>query len=249
MLSLVQSFGVTLCIALAFVGLVGVLSERHVVSNRSARKLMHIGTGPLFMLTWQLYPPVPDARYVAALVPLLMALRFAAVGLGLLKDPALVAGATRRGARQELLRGPLAYGLVHAAACLWWWRDSPSGVLALAVLCGGDGAAEVLGSRWGHLLGQLPHNKQKTIVGSLACWVAGWLVAAPLLLLFNTTDGNLELVGGAGALSTGQLLGRAAAAALVGAGVESLPILQDWDNVTVPLATGLVADWLYGTVR
>lgn len=65
----------------------------------------------------------------------------------------------RSGDRKELLRGPLAYGLVHAAAAATLWRNSPDGLLALAVLCGGDGLAEVVGSSVPS--SRLPYNKDK----------------------------------------------------------------------------------------
>lgn len=47
----------------------------------------------------------------------------------------------RTGRREELLRGPLYYAIAHVAVTLALWRGSPAGVLALAMLCGGDGLA------------------------------------------------------------------------------------------------------------
>lgn len=70
----------------------------------------------------------------------------------------------RDGNRKELLRGPFLYGIVHAVATVIFWRDSPDGILALSVLCGGDGLAEVIGrtvpSR------KLPHNRSKVRLGA-----------------------------------------------------------------------------------
>lgn len=45
--------------------------------------------------------------------------------------------------------GPLLYGIVHVLATVIFWTASPSGVAALAVLCFGDGAAELVGRSWG----------------------------------------------------------------------------------------------------
>ncbi len=67
----------------------------------------------------------------------------------------------RHGRREELLRGPMYYGIIHTAMTLMYWRSSPAGMTALAVLCGGDGLADIVGRRWGRLLGPLPHNKSK----------------------------------------------------------------------------------------
>lgn len=55
----------------------------------------------------------------------------------------------RTGERRELLRGPLQYGLAIAALTAWFWRDSPVGVLGIAVLCAGDGMADIIGRRFG----------------------------------------------------------------------------------------------------
>ena len=58
-------------------------------------------------------------------------------------------GPQRQGHRSELLLGPLQYGVVHVLATLVFWRDSAPGVLALSALCAGDGAAEMIGRRFG----------------------------------------------------------------------------------------------------
>ncbi len=53
-------------------------------------------TGLIFMLTWLAYPDSSISRYLAALVPAVMTLNFVAVGLGLMEDEHIVAGATVR---------------------------------------------------------------------------------------------------------------------------------------------------------
>lgn len=40
---------------------------------------------------------------------------------------------------RELLRGPLYYVLVLMFCALVFWRDSPVGILVLAMMSGGDG--------------------------------------------------------------------------------------------------------------
>lgn len=40
---------------------------------------------------------------------------------------------------RELLRGPLYYVLVLMFCALFFWRDSPIGILVLAMMSGGDG--------------------------------------------------------------------------------------------------------------
>ena len=59
------------------------------------------------------------------------------------------------------------YGLLHVLVTLYFWRASPVGIIALAVLCVGDGLAEVVG-RGGWTIGALPWNKKKvTMFGTL----------------------------------------------------------------------------------
>ena len=65
----------------------------------------------------------------------------------------------RQGRRQELLQGPVLYGLAIVACTVYFWRTTPAGVMGIAVLCFGDGLAEVIGRRFGR--DKLPHNKDK----------------------------------------------------------------------------------------
>ena len=63
--------------------------------------------------------------------------------------------------RSELLRGPLYYVLVLMAATVVYWRESPVGVVAMSLMCGGDGLADVVGRRLGHG-NRLPWNPAKS---------------------------------------------------------------------------------------
>lgn len=74
-------------------------------------------------------------------------------------DPNVPNPVQRTGLRQELLTGPVLYGLAHVAAAALGWRRSPTAVVALCALCGGDGAAE-LGGHWLPRVA-LPWNRQK----------------------------------------------------------------------------------------
>ena len=69
--------------------------------------------------------------------------------------------------RSELLRGPLYYVLVLMAATTVYWRDSPVGVVAMSLMCGGDGLADVVGRRLGQG-NRLPWNPAKSWAGSAA---------------------------------------------------------------------------------
>lgn len=67
---------------------------------------------------------------------------------------------------------------------LFCWKDSPLGVVALMQLCLGDGFAEVVGRRWGKSL-VWPFCKDKSVVGTLAFSVAGWVASYGALIYFK----------------------------------------------------------------
>ena len=140
---------ITFALSLVWLRAMDFLAQRGLIAQRLSRKIIHIGTGPLFVLCWNLFSAEPLARYLAALVPLAITGQFAAVGLGLMKDEAAVKAMTRHGDPKEILRGPLYYGVVFVLCTVLFWRNSPVGILALMLMCGGDGLADVVGRRWG----------------------------------------------------------------------------------------------------
>jgi len=131
---------------------------------------------------------------------------------------------TRRGDRREILRGPLSYGLVIVSATLIFWRTAPAGVVALMLLCGGDGLADIVGRRWG--TARLPFNPAKSWAGSLAMFLGGFAFALVFLLLFNALgDFNPPM-------SLDSIVPKVALIALVAAVVEALP-LGEADNLSI----------------
>lgn len=74
----------------------------------------------------------------------------------------------RSGKREELLKGPVAYGIVHGLAAMIFWRHSPVGIATISFLCAGDGLAEIVGTRLGSG-NPLPFNPRKVWHSSGAC--------------------------------------------------------------------------------
>ena len=66
----------------------------------------------------------------------------------------------RSGDRKDLLKGPVVYGVLHGAYAFFFWRNSPVGILALAILCSGDGLADIVGRRFGQS-NRWEHNPAK----------------------------------------------------------------------------------------
>ncbi|KAH8501840.1 hypothetical protein H0E87_016568 [Populus deltoides] len=46
---------------------------------------------------------------------------------------------------RELLRGPLYYALTLILCALVFWRQSPTGVISMALVCGGDDIVDYCG--------------------------------------------------------------------------------------------------------
>ena len=130
------ALGLTMVIALAWLRINDYFAEKGWVSSAISRKIIHIGTGPIFVLCWLLFNDDTIAPFLAAIVPLGITLQFALVGTGIISDPAAVAAMSRSGDRREILRGPLFYGFAFVALTLIFWRHSPIGIVALMVLCG-----------------------------------------------------------------------------------------------------------------
>ena len=76
----VVATAVTFALALGWLRLMDALAARGLIESRASRKIIHIGTGPLFVLCWLLFSPAPTARFMAALVPLAITVQFALVG-------------------------------------------------------------------------------------------------------------------------------------------------------------------------
>ncbi len=141
------SFILTLVIALFWLRLVDFIAHKGWISSSLSRKIIHTGTGFIFVLCWLLFPDHSAARFLAALIPLAITIQFALVGLGIIKDQASVEAMSRTGHRKEILRGPLFYGIVFIILTLGFWKTTPIGVVAMMLLCGGDGLADMIGSR------------------------------------------------------------------------------------------------------
>jgi phytol kinase len=216
---------VTFTLALLWLRLNNFSAKKGWVSSDLSRKIIHMGTGPIFVLCWLLFQDTPDARFLAALVPFAITAQFILVGTGIIKDESAVRSMSRTGDRREILRGPLYYGIVFVVVTLVFWDRSPAGMIALMLLCGGDGLADIIGRRYGNK--KIHWNRKKSWAGSVGMFIGGWLFATAILAVYVS----------AGVFS-GPLLQYMPAITLiaaVGTIVESLPF-SDLDNFTVTIA-------------
>ena len=173
---------ITFSLTLIFLRLMDFIAHRGWMDSKLSRKVIHIGTGPLFVLCWFLFNDEPGARWLAALVPFAVTVQFALIGLGVMKDEASVKAMSRTGDPKEILRGPLFYGIMFVALTLLFWRETPVGIVALMMLCGGDGIADLVGRRIKSK--KLSWNGGKSVAGSIGVFVGGWILSALILLVY-----------------------------------------------------------------
>ncbi|EFA81634.1 hypothetical protein PPL_05626 [Heterostelium album PN500] len=142
-------------------------AHKKILTSPQTRKLIHIGTGFIFIFTWGLFP-VHNAmsRFCAALIPGIVTLQFSLIGFGVMKDQQTVNSMSRTGDPRELLLGPASYGVIFVVTSIVYWMHSPIGITALSMLFVGDGFAGLIGQEI--KTSRLPHNKSKTVGGTLA---------------------------------------------------------------------------------
>jgi farnesol kinase len=210
-------------------------AKRGVFDKKLNRKLLHISIGLLFILCWPLFSAGRQGLFLAAIIPGVNIIRMLLVGLGVLKDEAIVMSMSRYGDRRELLKGPLYYAASITAACLIYWRTSPIAIAAICNLCAGDGMADIVGRRFGHQ--KLPYNKNKSIAGSVAMASAGFLASLGYMYYFN----RFGYIQESWEMALGFLV-----ISLVSALVESLPISTELDdNLTVTVTSILVGSLVF----
>lgn len=224
----------TLTAALLWLRLIEFSVQKGWIPSTLSRKIIHIGTGPIFVFCWLIFRNTPSARYLAAVIPLAITLHFFLVGIGLSKDQSAVQAMSRSGKRQEILFGPLFYGIVFVLLTVFFWYDSPIGIIALMVLSGGDGLADVFGRNLGET--KLPWTTEKTWMGTLGMFLGAWVFSIGVLAVYTA----LSIF--PAPLSTYLL--PVTIISLAATLVESLPI-KNLDNITVTLAAVLAGSLLW----
>jgi phytol kinase len=224
----------TFAAAMAWLRLMDFFAHQGWIESRLSRKIIHIGTGPIYVLCWLLFKDTPDARWLAAIVPLAITVQFALIGLGVIKDEASVAAMSRTGDRREILRGPLYYGIAFVVITIIFWKNSPVGMTALMMMCGGDGIADVIGRRFKSA--KLAYSPEKSVAGSLGVFFGGWILAAFVLAVYTWA--------GVFTRPFAQYLLPLTIIAAISTVIESFP-QKDVDNITVTLAAIIAGVFLF----
>ena len=210
------------------------LAHKGWLESRTSRKIIHIGTGPIYILCWLFFTHDPYVRFLAALVPLLITIQFALVGFGMIKDDAAVQAMSRTGDPREILRGPLYYGVVFVVLTIIFWLDTPVGIIALALLCGGDGLAEIFGRKWGRT--KLFWNQGKSWLGSAGFFFGGLISILLILAVYQ-----------AAGVFPGFIRARLLAIVVITFAATLIESISphDWDNLTVPAISVLLGLLLF----
>lgn len=222
--------GLTAVVALACLRFWDEMAKRSVFDQKLNRKFVHISIGLVFMLFWPLFSSGPQAPYLAALAPGVNIFRMIGLGLGILKNEAMVKSMSRYGDARELLKGPLYYACTLTFITILLWRNSPIAPVAIANLCAGDGFADIAGRRLG--TAKLPYNKNKSFAGSFAMLIMGFAVSVGYLHYFSSF-GYYEV--------SSKMILATFVVSIAATIVESLPIsTQLEDNLTVSIISVLV---------
>ena len=223
----------TLILCVLWMRIINYFAAKNLFDSTISRKLIHIGTGPLFLLCWLLFPDKEISRYLAAVVPFLIVIQVLFVGLGYLKDYTSVRSMARTGQSNELLRGPLFYGLVFVLITIFFWKKVDA-VIALMILCGGDGAADLIGS-WIKSI-TLPWSRRKTIIGSLSMALIGTgLAIIMVFIVINPLPQGLKIT---------TLILNVFLISIIATLVESITP-SDYDNLTIPVVSLLLSTILF----
>jgi phytol kinase len=225
---------ITFALSMLFLRSMDYIAHRGWMDSKLSRKVIHIGTGPLFVLCWLLFRDTPDARWLAALVPFSITVQFALIGFGVIKDEASVKAMSRTGDPKEILRGPLFYGIVFVVLTILFWKDSPTGIVALMMLCGGDGIADMVGRRIKSP--KLIWSKEKSTAGSIGVFVGGWILSALVLAVYVTA--------GVFTSSFSSYLIPLTVIAFGSTAIESLPF-KDMDNITTTLISAVIGYFMF----
>ncbi|KAL9266825.1 putative phytol kinase 1, chloroplastic [Drosera capensis] len=226
----VMATGVVLVGSFGLVSAFDCLTQRRIIEQKAGSYHVRIAIHG-FLAAFQNSTSI-EARYFASLVPFANCLRLLINGLSLSTDERFIKSVSREGNPGELLRGPLYYVLVLIFCALLFWRESPIGVISLAMMCGGDGIADIVGRRFGAV--KIPYNQRKSWAGSISMFAFGILVAMGMLYYFSMF-GYFEL-------DWLQTLEKVALVSLVATLVESLSTAEVIDdNISVPLVSMITA--------
>ena len=180
----IVAFFITLMAIFLLIGINDKLRNSGKLSINVSRKVIHTFAAPIFLFFFPFYSGNWYSPIIASIVPLIFALKFLTVGLGIAKDEKFVNTMSRSGDPGELLKGTFYYTLVMIFIALLWWTH-PLAIISFSLLAFGDGFADIIGRKYGkRKIGFVPGTK--TWAGSLrGMLLMGFTLTAVMLLLYG----------------------------------------------------------------
>ncbi len=186
------------------------------ISKELVRKSLHllIACTPILAMFFGTYATIVLLVFGVAIYSLAEYLRLLGIRVPLISQITEIA--MRRRDQGHFVLGPVTLGFGTILA-LFMYPD-PAASVAIYALAFGDGLSSVAGKVFGNI--RIPFTGGKSVEGSLTCFVA---VLLAILVFVPAIPAN-----------------KAVLIALIATGLEVLPS-KDFDNIILPVGTGLVA--------
>lgn len=229
----VRDAGVALLLlttSVAWIRVCTAMSGAGLITSSDSRKLVHVGSGPFFVLAWPLFSRTPGGQLAATAVPVLSVFRLLAASRTK-EGSALVKAVSRTGDSREALGGPMLYTIVLLASAILGWHSIVP-LIAIGQMAVGDGMADLVGRRLGRSKWPFSFvSQRKSVEGSVAFAVSAFAACSAMLAVFHAA--------GMTALTAASAAPALLVVSVLSALVELLPIGDD--NLTVPLAAAILS--------
>ena len=144
------------------------LQKIYKIPSKITRKIIHIFTGPIFILTWKLYPKGNYGKIASTIPFLASGIFFLLHILKKYKISKLLKNiVSRSGESIELIEGPFFYGIIIGILTSIFYLNHPIGIITILILCFGDGLADFFGSNFESFILPSPFGR-KTFFGCLS---------------------------------------------------------------------------------
>ncbi len=144
------------------------LQKIYKIPSKITRKIIHIFTGPIFILTWKLYPKGNYGKISSTFPFLASAIFFLLHILKKYKISELIKNILSRSDESiELIEGPFFYGIIIGILTSIFYLNHPIGIITILILCFGDGLADFFGSNFESFILPSPFGR-KTFFGCLS---------------------------------------------------------------------------------
>ncbi len=132
------------------------------------------------------------------IIPILFILLFYAIGSGKMENERFVASMSRSGDASELLKGTLYYAVIMLITTILMFYApiggqafaSPTAMIVMGCLAGGDGLADMIGRKYGGEKKFGIGGAEKTIMGVIAMFLGSFIVSLILIVIFSLEPGT-----------------------------------------------------------